>query len=367
MAAGSWGQPYYSSHNAAGGGAGTIGDPYTLQELIDNTTTTGFVMATGTYTPAAQTDFDTNAGAAGAHVIIRGCASNGDDDGTVATIDYTGVGTGFSLNLSNLYVTIENLRITGATNYNVHGDEGSYFRLCNVTMDNAGSYGFYINDSSGKVDLIDCDLHTNGGGGFYASAAGRGRVTALRTLFRDNTGPGCRTSGSNIQRCRFTSCLFYDNTTFGLEDVSSAGDGLFISHCTFALNDSDGANFLTTVGRVYISDSIFEDNGGYGIDTNTGDIGDYVMVRCSEKDNSTNPIDINGNAFPTTGGSGGHVSESANFVSEANGSEDLTPQNSNLYKTIAFPAGGTTYEYIGAIQPQATGGGDKYPFPGLRR
>ena len=70
---------YYTTHNAGGGGVGRVAAPWTLQEAADQAVAGDEVRIcnTGTYTPAATIDFDTNSGTHDAPIQFLGYDSAG--------------------------------------------------------------------------------------------------------------------------------------------------------------------------------------------------------------------------------------------------------------------------------------------------
>ena len=138
--------------------------------------------------------------------------------------------------------------------------------------------------------------------------------------------------------------------------------------CTVFDNGTSGTNsgvdLQTNTIPFEIGACILTSNSAYGLDTSGGtDARVRIRGPICYNGNTTNPTDLAGNVFPSWGYT--HIAADPVFASTTANAEDLTPTNANLYKTIVLPAGGTTYEYIGAIQPQASGGGDSFPFPGI--
>ena len=137
--------------------------------------------------------------------------------------------------------------------------------------------------------------------------------------------------------------------------VLDDGGNLFVVDCTIFSNGGDGLNIAASVYPVVLQNIILRSNSGYGINTNTGSVLSFDNIErvCAHNNNGGGTglnIDINGGTIPGTG----HVLEDPGFVSETDGSENLTPTNANLKLTITLPAGATGgEEWIGAIQPQA--------------
>jgi len=311
---------------------------------------TVLVCADGNHTPSLTIDFDATTGTSGSRITFRGAGATGDDDGTVATISGSSLGAGFIIDATGSidYVDFENLRITGGPSSGFNQQSGSaVWSFRNCRFDNNTNYGFISSWSTGP-QFYDCEFDNNGSDGLAGYIAG-----AYRCSFHDNTGDGYQAYTESI-----SFCVSYDNGNDGFRFDSLDSSGIAHNLTSFG-NGSDGIYINSSQST--ITNSIVFDNGAYGINaTATGQGATYINI-CSHS-NTTAHCNWNGGTIPGSG----HVLEDPSFVSVTDGAEDLTPQNTNLYKTITM-TGGTSYEYIGAIQPQASAGGDKYPYPRARR
>lgn len=333
----------------------------TIQKAADTAVAGDLVLicADGTYTPSVTINFNTNKHSGDDPIIFRGAASDGTDDGTQATI--SGSSLGASDDLIDLSISgggvnrFENLRFTGATQYNIYKSTSAanVIILKNCRVDNASSHGIYFGNPSDLLEIYDTEIDSNGGAGVTGfSSTSRANVTAIRSCIHDNSGNGVEVG----QRFRFIDCLIYDNGDCGIYIAASSGTGTrshYIVNCVFFNNTNHGVK--TNGGDCWyrISNCIFRSNGGYAINSQTGQILSFSCENICSHNNTSGHIDINGGTLPGSG----HVLEDPGFASETDGSEDFTPSNTNLSISKAFAAGGTTYFYIGAIQPQATSGG----------
>lgn len=316
---------YYTSHNAAGGGAGTVGDPYTLQEGLD---TVGggdilHVMDTGTYTPSAGLVFDLNSdvntnGSLASPIEIFGANSSGVVDGSVPVI--SGSSLPLSTNLFTYgdatididYCFLKNLRFTQATNVNVysHNAASSEVRFDNVRIDTADDIGMFW-ESNGTI-MVNCEIDNNGSHGRYwgsTSTNVNGTVRMYNCSFHDNGGHGLgiNNAGGNF----LVRCLFYDNANDGLIFSREHGSD-WIINCTFDGNTGDGLGTegsVTGAGNVNVFNSIFSNNGGYGINWFA----------------SRNPKDVNSqlNWFYNNGTGSQHRN---NWVTGINDTDGVDPQ-----------------------------------------
>lgn len=347
---------YYSSHSAAGGGVGSIADPFTIQELFNAVTTAhlGLIMATGTYTPSAKLDLNTNTGSTTAPVNLRGCASDGTDDGTVATISGSSLpGSTTLLQIANGidYLRLSNIRLTASKNYGLDSNSNGTI-LTNVRIDNAASHGIYQQTISDVMYLCDCEVDHNGGGGYSGPFTSRGSGVWVQCSIHDNTSFGARLAAYGSMR----QCRVYANGGAGvIWDFNSSGIGE-ITHCTIAGNSGAGVDFISgTTTKGLISYTILKGNTSYGIDLNGTDIDTLILSRLCSYGNLG---DIDTGSLPSD-----TVTSDPGFANESSGTQDYTPSNTALRiaRTAASGIGGTDYTWIGAVNPQGSGGGSARP------
>ena len=351
---------YYTSPSATGGGTGTYASPFTLQEGVDATAADDLlIVIAGTYllTGTDNIDFDTNTGTPDAPIRISGRDATTTATEALATIVGTGLTAGqniFDMTLISV-ILFDNLRLTDSPQYNVY-DNGSIvscWRDCR--FDNAGSDGYYVPTTSGGRFFLRCEIDSCTATGFRGSASGRGNPSFNQSTIHDNGSHGIMAGMHGGEENMFptlSSSLIYDNGGSGFFSNSTSNYfGVVAQNSTFWGNTGDGISLESAIGVSQITNCIMVDNGGYGINFN-GDTNNYAWVeRVCSYNNTSGHTDINGGVFPGAG----HVLADPQFVSVVDGSEDLTPQNTNLSIERAFPAGGSDYSYIGAIQPECTG------------
>lgn len=353
---------YYTSSSASGGGTGAIDNEWTLQEAADNATSSDIVLvkADGTYSETTTIDFDTQAAAQQTPVTFRGAASNGDDDGTVATVDGSGLTSAdlFNLNIASLSISFENLRLTAATDNNVLVSSAvnvATIRFINCRIDNATAMGIECQEASDNllICLENCEVDSNGTNGCGVNSLnGRGGYAFNHCTIHDNGSNGIQ-DGISEGGC-VTNSLIYDNGADGIV-LNSVDSSIYkITNTTIFANTGDGID-ISSANIVMVYNTILRSNGGYGINHNSNGVGGVMLQRLCSHNNTSGHIDINGGTLPGAN----HILEDPNFVSETDGSEDLTPQNTNLAAVYSFQAGGDNYSYIGAIQPQASSGGGR--------
>ena len=356
---------------SSGGNDGNTGLSFaqgwaTIQFAADTVTTAGSVVlicADGTHTPTSTIDFDTNSGLAHNPIHFRGASSVGADDGTRPVI------TGASISSDNLFyintidnVRFENLDLTSATDECILGGTSShqeiYFIDCKIHGGSA-SAGYCASGGDGPTGwrFIRCELYDNaigyGGNRYKVYNA----PWFIDCSIHDNTNAGLQFANTLTN---IVGCLIYDNGGPGINidtAVARVYSGYFLKDSTIFGNGGDGI-FLgdpggegTSAGSNQILNCIISGNGGYGINFETSPeaIAFLIDGLCSYGNTSGHSnLTLEGDNI---------VYEDPNFVTETDGSEDLTPQNSNLSIARAFGAGGSTYGYMGAIQPEASGGG----------
>ena len=345
---------YYTSPSATGGGTGTYASPFTLQEAADAAVAgeTVFVLA-GTYALSATWDLDTNHGNAASAILFTG--RNVSTTSTLEMAVINGAGAGVETEAVKLVVeeiTFEYLRITAGVDDNIDiASTVHNVQLFGCRIDNAGGDGIQsANSTGGRYELFQCEIDSNGANGLSINTTLRGSYVLFNCSVHDNIAHGVY-EGSRFNEAAYYRSLFYDNGGDGI-NFPAGGWGARIANCTFFGNTGDGVDFASNWYNIQIESSIFAKNGGYGMNFNSGAVTMLEITRdiCSYL-NTSGHIDINGGTLPGTG----HVLADPAFTSEVDGSEDLTPTNTNLSVERAFPAGGSDYSYIGAIQPECTG------------
>ena len=94
----------------------------------------------------------------------------------------------------------------------------------------------------------------------------------------------------------------------------------------FFANTGDGLSILSSSDTVQVYNNIFRSNGGYGINTSTGTLGQffYLDYNCSNN-NTSGHIDINGGTLPGSN----NVLTNPYFKVETDGSEDFRLQSTS--------------------------------------
>ena len=334
---------YYAKHNASGGGVGSFADPFTLQELLDNTGAgdVGLVCATGTYTPSATIDVDTNSGVPDSPIAIRGANSDGSDDGTVATIDGSSISSAdvFLVTVTNGCIAFANLLIQNATQYGIHVTGAARHTYKNIRITGSSSDGFRQEVTTDYSAFIECEFDSNGGDGFGINSAARGKALFLRCKIHDNTTHGIHTSPPHSASYGWPfilDCLIYDNESNGVffDGAGSTYGGAVVRGCVFFGNTDNGLEFEADAhGPLIIENNIFRSNGGYGIDFNS--LNAEAIVSCDYNcyhNNSSGATDI------STPGSN-NITSDPKFTLETDSLEDFSLKSDSPCLAAGVDAG----------------------------
>jgi len=323
---------YYASHDAAGGGSGTIGSPYTLQEILTNTSTgdLGLLMNTGTYAPSARITPGTNTATRASPKTIRGANADGTDDGTVVTISGVNLPASTSLffmNLTNLCIVVENIHFIYSKKHNYETTTSISTVLKNVKCSYATQNGLQISGAQ-EVVLLNCEFNNNTSSGFFQinASAFYSFIVERCKFHHNNNGYLMANYVTTGTFPKFIDCTFYSNTIYGISTDAVASpifDRVVVRNSVVFDNGSHGINLLSTVYGVFIENCIFRSNGGYGIMTNGANVNTYLMSNNCSNNNTSGHIDINSGVLPGTG----NVTSDPLFTSETDGSEDFTLQD----------------------------------------
>ncbi len=365
----------------------TSDGPWATIEKPTNTIAAGdtvYVCADGTHTPAANITFHAaNSGTQADHVEYTGADARGVVDGTIVSIDGTNCANAI------FYDSID-------------AQSFRYTRFRYFDFYDGPAYCFLATQSQTGVEIVDCVIRNMGSDGvrlhtlaqyFYlerveiygcangvgANGVNRGIIRMVRCSVHDNSGVGVK-----ISSARLNHCLIYDNGGDGIYTWASTGVlPNSVIHCTVQGNAGDGWGGEITTGdlRLIISNNIFSENGGYGINL-SGELFDLAGVGPNVFDNNTSgATSIDGLADAGATGLDRNSNVASQeldpaFASIVDGSENLIPE----IKSSVFTAGsggmwrdsegnsvgGVTYEadrmpYCGAIPPDlasdGTGGG----------
>lgn len=353
--------PLSGSDAAAGTSFGTAWA--TTQKAADTAVAGDEVRlcATATETPAAQIDWDTNAGTESSFITFVGA----DATGTPLTTGYytiSGASLPAATNLfywataASQYVRFKHIRLTGATNHNIRigPESGGSFNtnliFKNCRFDSATTDG--IRQGYGIVNqFLNCEVDNNGGCGYGPSGtsiSGRnGSLYIHGGSIHNNVSAGVVAMNDKNM---ITSCLIYSNGGSGIE-LGRAYANSIISNNTIYGNTASGIGdaahtvLSQTAGQI-LGNSLVS-NGAYGLKSNrASNVPEWIDYN-HYYNNTSGETDF-------AGGTPGDDNQSGDplFTSTTAGSEDFTPASgSPLIRTYVNEGN------IGAVANTSAGGG----------
>ena len=276
---------------------------YALDKIADGTVNDGDevrIMATGSYTISSTLDpaFDRK------EVTITGANAIGNVDGTQAVL--IGAVGGSSAMLE--FEASEGERLVFAhlhfdandnsQNCILSAGDNHYMKFVNCRFSQATSDGV-VWSGNNYWDFLYCRFDNCAGSGLKMD--GLAFCVGYRCLFDNNGAHGCDSATLNGYRHKWMECVFYNNTTDGMEWVGAGG---FVANCVF---DSNGQHGLTDRASTIQSlrlNNIYTNNGSAGVNTR----GTTDSVAFNEIFHG------NDNDIEDTGGGSQAISELAHFI-----------------------------------------------------
>jgi len=272
----------YVTRTAAGGGAGTSGDPWTLSEAMANAAAgdTINIHHDGTaYSLAEDFNFIT-AGTATNPILWRGYKTTIGDgflgfgtDGRLVTTNMPQIGfttSAYSATIDQAYnhfqsLRIESSRTSSALNFNSNGSSAIACKIVNTA---ANASGHAIGAFNNFTRAIFCDADQTGATGGAAALYANGADIFYGCRAESLSGPAARSAYSYGMPAWF-HCLLV-NSVKGFEMVATLAGGFSnIVGCTIQGNSGNGIDIAAAaIGGVFIHNNMITDNGGYAIDTN---------------------------------------------------------------------------------------------------
>jgi len=299
----------------------------TTQKALDSATAAGDeirLCAEATETKdAVSIDVDTNTGAVGNKILVRGMDGTDGTSAAQYTIQATGTWTGNGLldfaDASDYY-TFRNITLdcnsvaTEAITSTSNTCIGHTFETC--VLKNATADGAVIAGSDDHIPwaFLNCDIHDNGGNGIATNANGVGPIMIIGGTVHDNASTGVYTR----DKTTLIGVQIYDNGDRGVRS-SGTSDGTTIDHCTIHGNTSDGIEIHANADTFTVTNNSIVSNGAYGVqhlatvdETIFMDYNHFYNNTSGETDLATTPGQNNQSGDPL-------------FVSVTDGSEDFTP------------------------------------------
>jgi hypothetical protein len=348
-----------------GGALKTLSKMITAMQTTGGIWQTAWVKAEAAYSTTSQLNYNASGTNAGVGSIVGYTSSRGDGGQFTITASTT-TGTVWLLlsqgvNVQNAIVNCSSLGTSTGIETN-GGSSQVNDNLYNVEVENCTTAGFNFNTPG---NCINCYATGNSGtAAFYFNSYGQSCYACVAIA---NTTVGFEYNNTaNAQSgamCVF--CISANNTggtTDGFLGNGASYGTIRCFGCVAYGNGRDGYRFTcTTESQIVLIDSIFVNNSGYGVN-NTGSTcglaaGNFITLNNAYYNNTTSDR----NNFPT--GPGDITLTASPFVNGAGNNFALNNNSGGgaSLRAAGFPgvlqAGGTGYLDIGALQHQATGGG----------
>lgn len=309
------------------------------------------ICADGTHLPTATITFTTT-GTSANRIKYRGASATGTDDGTVATISGASLGAGvhiLTVASGKDFLTFDGLYLTGGTGDAVNSS-GDNLRFSNCRLSNCVN-GFTQVTFNKFTNFVNCEISSNSGYGYGGAFTSRGSASYRSCTIRNNGSYGTRmVAGTSM-----VQTLVFKNGAGGVLPDASASTGTIIQITSSTITGNTGAGIDVTAGTVAsmidITDTILSNNTTYGIKLNGANADQFRFYRMAAFGNTTAAIDAGSLPSDT-------VTTNPTYVSTTGGSENYTPTNTDLKitRTPLGGIGGSSYQWIGAIQPNVSSG-----------
>lgn len=312
---------FFASSLATGGGDGSFSDPWTLQEGMDVESPDELrIIADGTYSPTTTLS-PTGTGSANKPVLITGCSSTGDVDGTKA--DISGVNLSSEKDILEhtiaQYIMYKNLKVRNSPRHGITCPSATNLHFNNVDILNNAQWGATpltnsnarflftnclisgnkygigtaTNSRMPNLKLIACTIENNSNTGIYVA----NELTVLKTVVKNN-GIGILANNTAPSMWLISNSTFYKNTN--------------------AINVGDGSLNLSI-----IESNIFRNNTGYAFKSGSTIVDRIMIINNCFSNNSSGDSE----SGPITGN--GNIHEDPLFVSEVEDEEDFNLQSTS--------------------------------------
>jgi len=335
----------YVSSLATGSGDGTLGAPWTIAQGFTGTLAGDEcrIMADGVYA-GLTIPITGEAGASNNYRTFIGANASGTVDGTRAVI--SGANNNANTNIfgsftnSTHYTNFKNLTFSEAKQhvFSMAGSSGQIFAdgvFTNCVFDSNGGntstnavFNYAGTQATGSsIKFFKCDFLNNAN----VIIAQNSSATASNNVFESCKFIGTKYTAVIIHLSNIVvNCEFVRNVRslqpFGL---NATAHGNYISGCSFFATTNSGITFTHGsggggFGRNTVKNCIFRSNGGFGIEITGADpsISSVNLYNNCFSNNTSGNVNLNSG---TVWGEGNVLADPL-FVSEVNGSEDLTLQ-----------------------------------------
>ena len=263
----------YVTASASGGGDGSIGNPWTIEEAALNATSGQRVnVKAGSYTLAGANIFMQGSNEANPFSIRGYKTTIGDLDGVPSSqlVDGTDLpllttsNSSYYMYFNGSYQIIENISFKTSTSVPAAyvDSSKSFVRRCRFESQTTGQYAIRRNGDC--VFFSSCYFKMPSGATVETiDAAGSSFFTGC--VF--DTG---KTAIDTTDSAHFIDCILKDLSNNAIA-ISTTGHSM-ISNCTFYNISGNGVNISSTnSGPVFVRSCIFHSIGAYAISTSSGD------------------------------------------------------------------------------------------------
>jgi hypothetical protein len=217
-----------------------------------------------------QSEFNGNSNGTGLDILT-------DSNIDLTNVDASSNNTGAILSSDGtINVTDSNFGVDSATGNQwtgLHAESGSDINLTNVTASYNGTNGGYL-DAEGNITVTDSTFDENVNSnypedpGLYANS-NNGNITLTNVNANGNDyGAGVVLTASGL--INVSGGYFNSNGSFGIQ-AQSGGD-ITLDGVTASLNKIKGAYLNSCgLGNIFVNNSVFVENGSYGIYANTSE------------------------------------------------------------------------------------------------
>lgn len=312
---------YYVSSLASGSGDGSLANPWTIDQSLSAVAGSEIrLIADGIYNITTTLSW-TAIGTATAFNKIIGCNDSGVVDGTKAVLSAQNAAISIVLYLASQLLSFKYIKFLDCASVAVNG-QSAYASpsFCAVTDCEFINCNVGIQFPSGQSRLrVNGCLFSGCTFGIGSSSSGRhsGNIVYESVFIANDTGLYLG-SASSVNKCIFirNNYGFRCNTDF-IDSV--------LSHNTFFGNTADAIRLITGARFSLITNSIFRNNGGYGINADADCKEGLSLSYNCFSNNTSGPINLDG-GVPW---GEGHIFTDPLFISEVPGSEDLRRQSAS--------------------------------------
>jgi len=366
---------YVDPNSGSNGNAGTsFGAAWATTQFAANNTAADDevrLCQTAVESVATQIDFDTTSGTKGSDIRFISYSA----DGTTQQDGYTLQASASIASLA--FLSVDYLRMVGVifdgnsnatdglTSAGGAARDGLRFLRCSFIncLADGVSPAWSVGEVSRLPRFLDSIFGNNGQHGIGSPAASDGSVYALGCVFHDNVSDGIYMDSQNsfIGRCRFI-----DNGGNGIT-IHLRGDYTIVQQSTFFGNTGDAINLEAGGNDDCVAEGCsFRSNGGYGINFPSGGFNLSYMDFNHFSNNTLGAVEDGGavseaTLLATAKYGTSNINGDPLFVSETDGSEDLTPGTGSPLIGAGLSGG-----VIGALPPAvSSGGGGLLTHPGM--